>query len=198
MPERNIAMAPSKALRAALCAFLSVSFVFSLAACRETGDEKSNKSHAQSHEELKDELQVQRQEDQKEAFALTVYKTPSCGCCGAWVEHIEAGGFRTLVQEKDDLSVIKQRFKVDPSIQSCHTAVSQEGFVFEGHVPQKFIRKFLSAPPENAYGLSVPAMPVGSPGMEYEDKFLPYKILQLNQDGSIEVYADVKTMAQQY
>jgi hypothetical protein len=70
--------------------------------------------------------------------------------------------------------------------------------VFEGHVPAKYIQQFLASPPDNAIGLAVPAMPVGSPGMEYQDRFMPYKVLQLNKDGTSLVYAHVKYPSQQY
>jgi len=75
--------------------------------------------------------------------------------------------------------------------------VSTDGFVFEGHIPAKFIHQFLNEKPENAIGLAVPAMPVGSPGMEVGNKFMPYQVLLLKADGSSEIYADVPTAEKQ-
>ena len=76
-------------------------------------------------------------------------------------------------------------------MRSCHTAVTTDGFVFEGHVPAKYMAKFLENPPKGAIGLAVPGMPMGSPGMEYQNKFMPYQVMQLNKDGSTAVYADI-------
>ena len=69
---------------------------------------------------------------------------------------------------------------------------------FEGHIPAKLIRQFLQNPPANARGLAVPAMPLGSPGMEVRDRFTPYEALQLNQDGSSSVYASINQFEQKY
>jgi hypothetical protein len=124
--------------------------------------------------------------------ALTVYKTPTCGCCGKWVSHIEAAGFDVTVREMNDLSAVKRSNGIDAGHQSCHTAIADEGgYVFEGHIPAKYIEAFLADPPAGARGLVVPAMPVGSPGMEYQDRFSPYDVLLLKADGDYEVYAHV-------
>jgi len=124
--------------------------------------------------------------------ALTVYKTPTCGCCGKWVDHIEGAGFEVTVKEMDNLAAVKRSQGIAPTHQSCHTAVADDGgYVFEGHVPAKYMEAFLADPPEGARGLVVPAMPVGSPGMEYQDHFSPYDVLLLKADGTYDVYAHV-------
>lgn len=128
---------------------------------------------------------------------LTVYKSPSCGCCGKWISHVEEAGFTSLTQHPRDLAAIKARYGVAPELQSCHTAVSREGFVFEGHVPARYVKQFLANPPEGASGLAVPAMPVGSPGMEVGDRFMPYQVLLLNRDGSVAVFAEVNSAEEQ-
>lgn len=138
------------------------------------------------------------EEKQLDVKALTVYKRAQCGCCGEWMKHMNENGFSTEAHDKDDLNEIKQTYGIHPKLQSCHTSVSTEGFVFEGHIPAKFIRKFLEEKPAGAYGLSVPSMPTGSPGMEYENKLRPYKIYLLKKDGSIEVYAEINTLEEQY
>lgn len=129
---------------------------------------------------------------------LEVYKSPTCGCCGRWMTHVESGAFETVTRHPPDLSAIKDRFGIEPRYRSCHTAVSEGGYVFEGHIPVRYIRRFLADPPEGALGLAVPAMPVGSPGMEVGDKFMPYRVLLLKKDGGSEVYAVVSDPEQQY
>ena len=87
---------------------------------------------------------------------------------------------------------IRDRYNIDPQYRSCHTSVSSNGFIFEGHIPSKYIKKFLSEDHPNAIGLSVPGMPLGSPGMEYKNQFMPYDVLILFKDGSSMVFAEVK------
>ena len=130
--------------------------------------------------------------------ALTVFKSPTCGCCKIWIDHLEQNGFVSDVDETSDLAATKSKLGIKPEYQSCHTAVSKEGYAFEGHIPAKFIRQFIKEKPADVIGLAVAGMPLGSPGMEVDDKFTPYQILQLNKDGSSQVYADVKTAAEQY
>ena len=125
------------------------------------------------------------------ASELTVYKSPTCGCCGDWIDHMKGEGFDSHVKHPRDLSGVKASYHIRPQYRSCHTAVSENGFIFEGHVPARYVQQFLAAPPTGAIGLSVPAMPVGSPGMEMGDKFMPYKVLLLKQDGSAEIYASI-------
>lgn len=129
---------------------------------------------------------------------LIVYKSPKCGCCKKWIGHLEDSGFDTQYKHPNDLDAIKERLNVPQETRSCHTAVSKQGFVFEGHVPARYIQQFLANPPEGALGLAVPAMPVGSPGMEVDDRFMPYKVLLLKKDGSTQVFAGVESAAQQY
>lgn len=129
---------------------------------------------------------------------LQVHKQPTCSCCGEWVEHIQERGFKTDIRNSEDLSHFKQSKGISPQYQSCHTAVSKEGFVFEGHIPASIIHKFLANPSEGAIGLAVPGMPLGSPGMEVEDRFMPYDVLLLKQDGTSEVYAYVSNKKDQY
>lgn len=128
---------------------------------------------------------------------LLVYKSPSCGCCTSWVEHLATKGFSARIQHTDDMDAIKNRLKVPNDLRSCHTAVSAGQYVFEGHVPARYIQQFLAKPPAGAIGLAVPAMPVGSPGMEAGDRFMPYQVLLLQEEGSSTVYANVRSSADQ-
>lgn len=129
--------------------------------------------------------------------SATVYKDVNCGCCKEWIDHAQSNGLSATAQHPEDLSLFKDRYGVPNDMRSCHTAVTTDGYVFEGHVPAKYMAEFLANPPIQALGLAVPGMPVGSPGMEYQNKFAPYQIMQLNKDGSTEVYADIKTTEQQ-
>ena len=133
------------------------------------------------------------------SIALDVYKSPNCGCCKKWLSHINDNGFESKVYSNDDFSVIKNEKGIAPRYRSCHTAISTNGYVFEGHVPAKFIQQFMQAKQAvDVIGLSVPAMPVGSPGMEVDDKFQPYRILLLKSDGTSEVYAHVQSYKEQF
>lgn len=130
--------------------------------------------------------------------ALTVLKDPSCGCCALWIDHVTERGFVAQISHPTDLNREKLERGIAPQYQSCHTAVSSEGFVFEGHVPANLMQRFLDEKPANALGLAVPGMPLGSPGMELGDQFQPYDVLLLKTDGTSEVYARVNTQAEQY
>jgi hypothetical protein len=128
------------------------------------------------------------------AISLDIYKSPTCGCCELWVEHVETQGFKSSVQHPDDLNAIKDKFGIKPQYQSCHTAVSADGYVFEGHIPARLVKQFLAEKPENALGLAVPGMPLGSPGMEVDDRITPYDVLLLRKDGTTSVYARVTAL----
>ena len=133
-----------------------------------------------------------------EKLTLDVYKSPSCGCCGEWVKHIELAGFTAAIHHPDDLNQLKAEHSIQPHYQSCHTAITASGYVFEGHVAAKYVQQFLANPPAGAIGLAVPAMPVGSPGMEMGERFTPYQVLLLKADGSSEVFAEVSSAGEQY
>ena len=138
------------------------------------------------------------QEPLSEKIRLDVYKSPTCTCCAKWVEHMEAEGFEVAVHHPSDLRKIKAKHGIAARLQACHTAVSEEGYVFEGHIPAKFIREFFKAPPEYSAGLVVPGMPVGSPGMESENRFSPYRVLLLKTSGGTTVYSEIKDARGQY
>ncbi len=129
---------------------------------------------------------------------LKVYKSPTCGCCGDWIEHAEANGFETRAFHPQNLTQMKLDMGMQRQFHSCHTAVSESGFLFEGHVPAKLVKQFLASPPDGALGLTAPGMPMGSPGMEMGSRFEPYQVLLMKKDGSHEVYATIEQQAQQY
>lgn len=132
-----------------------------------------------------------------QGVSASVYKDANCGCCTEWISYANKAGLQSTYQHPEALSVVKDRYAVPQQMRSCHTTVTNDGYVFEGHIPAKFMAQFLENPPSKAIGLAVPSMPVGSPGMEYKGKFMPYKIFQLNKDGSYEEFAAVDTPQQQ-
>ncbi|MBT6093970.1 MAG: DUF411 domain-containing protein [Rhodospirillaceae bacterium] len=99
-----------------------------------------------------------------QAAEMTVYKSPSCGCCGNWVKHMEAAGHQVKVVNTEDMDAVKAIMGVPEPLHSCHTA-SVDGYLLEGHVPAKDVDRLLAERPK-ALGLAVPGMPTGSPGME--------------------------------
>jgi len=119
--------------------------------------------------------------------AVQVFKNPSCGCCGAWVDHMKAAGFAVSVTEVDDTSVARSRHGLPDKFGSCHTAVVA-GYVVEGHVPANDVKKLLAMKPL-AIGLSVPGMPVGSPGMEMGSRKNPYQVLLVDKQGRERVFS---------
>ena len=119
---------------------------------------------------------------------VTVYKSPTCGCCNEWVAHLRRHGFRVKTEDLTDLQPIKTRHGVPAELQSCHTALVA-GYVVEGHVPADLVERLLRERPRVA-GLAVPGMPVGSPGMEVPG--VPadrYRILTFDRSGKTEVFA---------
>lgn len=94
---------------------------------------------------------------------ITVYKSPDCGCCEKWVEHLRGAGFKVKAEDRSDLDAIRQKAGVPPRMAGCHTA-KVDGYVIEGHVPAAAIHKLLKERPATR-GLSVPGMPQNSPGM---------------------------------
>jgi hypothetical protein len=94
---------------------------------------------------------------------ITIYKDPSCSCCGNWERYMQAAGFATVVEGITNIASLKSRFGVPDDLASCHTATIA-GYVIEGHVPAGAVRRLLAKKP-NATGLAVPGMPAGAPGM---------------------------------
>jgi hypothetical protein len=120
------------------------------------------------------------------ADTIVVYKTPTCGCCNDWVDHVHDHGFTVVTHDLDDLTLIKQQLGVPAGRISCHTAVVR-GYTVEGHVPADLIQRMLAEKPRFR-GLTVPGMPVGSPGMEGPWK-QDYDVLSFDDRGNIQVYA---------
>ncbi|WP_294636248.1 DUF411 domain-containing protein [uncultured Aquabacterium sp.] len=118
---------------------------------------------------------------------VEVFKNPSCGCCGAWVDHMKAAGFSVKVVEVPDTGPVRQRLGMPERFGSCHTA-TVGGYTLEGHVPADEVKRLLKTRPR-AVGLAVPGMPIGSPGMEMGPRLDPYKVLLVDRTGQATVFA---------
>lgn len=127
-------------------------------------------------------------EARQKSPVVDVYKTPTCGCCSKWVEHLQKNGFTVRATNLESLAEVKAKYHVPGQLQSCHTA-TVNGYVVEGHVPSSDVRKLLKERPPIA-GLAVPGMPIGSPGMETPGtKAHPYDVVAFDKKGKTRVYA---------
>lgn len=127
------------------------------------------------------------------AQEITVYKSPFCGCCSKWVDHVRDAGFEVKIQDVENPNQIRTQYGVPKKLTSCHTAVV-EGYVLEGHVPADTIKRLLAERPD-VKGIAVPGMPVGAPGMEpagsypgHESASAPYDVLTFDAAGNTTVY----------
>jgi hypothetical protein len=121
--------------------------------------------------------------------SVAVFKSPTCGCCAKWNEHMTAAGYAVSSSDRTDMNAIKDEHRVPSSLRSCHTALIS-GYVVEGHVPADVVAKLLAERPAGVVGIAVPGMPAGSPGMESPDGFkTPYQVLAFTKDGQSRVYA---------
>lgn len=116
---------------------------------------------------------------------MHVWKTPACGCCTVWVDHMRDAGFTVETEDLRDLSEIKARLGVGWELSSCHTAVV-DGYVVEGHVPASVVRRLLEERPQ-VVGIAVPGMPIGSPGMEGPNPEI-YDVLTFDREGRTALY----------
>jgi hypothetical protein len=122
--------------------------------------------------------------------AIEVYKTATCGCCNDWIAYLKGNGFSVRSTNVPDTSPVRARLGLPAKYGSCHTAVVG-GYVVEGHVPAREIRRLLAERPA-AVGIAVPEMPIGSPGMDgpaYKGQRDPFDVLLLQADGSSKVFA---------
>jgi hypothetical protein len=122
------------------------------------------------------------------ADTIVVYKTPTCGCCSDWVDHARENGFAVVTHDLNDLTETKREHGVPARLSSCHTSTVR-GYTIEGHVPADLIHRLISENPRGARGLTVPGMPIGSPGMEGIIK-QKYDVLLFDDEGNVQVYAE--------
>jgi hypothetical protein len=123
------------------------------------------------------------------AMRLTVYKSPTCGCCANWVQHMKSNGFDVETHDVNDdmLDQVKTTAGVPGNLRSCHVALAA-GYAFEGHVPADLVKKALTRKPK-LLGLAVPGMPAGSPGMEMGGRKDRYDVIAFDRAGKSWVYA---------
>ncbi|MFL5585785.1 MAG: DUF411 domain-containing protein [Gemmatimonadaceae bacterium] len=117
---------------------------------------------------------------------ITVYKSPTCGCCKSWIEHVKKHGYQVDAKDTPDMAEIKRTLGVPDGLTSCHTAIVN-GYLIEGHVPAADIDRLLAQKPKVA-GLAVPGMPMGSPGMEGPTS-QPYQVMSFDKSGETAVFA---------
>jgi hypothetical protein len=120
---------------------------------------------------------------------VVVYKSPTCGCCTAWIDHLRANGFQVEAQDVSDarLLAVESEAGITNDLASCHTA-KVGGYVVEGHVPAADIQRMLRTRPA-IVGIAVPGMPMGAPGMDQGSRKDPYDVLAFTKDGRRTVFA---------
>ena len=169
-----------------LRAFGAASAVLALAACSPTPVNRADATTAKATSAQVSAVAAPVAEaPPADAATMVVYKTPTCGCCSAWVDHVRENGFKVEVRDMNDVSPIKADLGVPAHLASCHTGVVG-GYAIEGHVPADVIVKLLRERPEVA-GIAVPGMPMGSPGMEGPRKD-PYDVVAFQANGKTRVY----------
>lgn len=123
-----------------------------------------------------------------EPIKIEVYRSPSCGCCSKWLEHLKKNQFVVKEHVTENVKIIKEKVGVPANLASCHTALVN-GYVIEGHVPAVDIKKLLKLKPE-VIGLSVPGMPVGTPGMEMGGKKDAYQVVSFDKENNYKVFTN--------
>jgi hypothetical protein len=121
------------------------------------------------------------------AELIEVAKSPTCGCCTAWIDRLRWAGFQVEIRDMDDVTPFARNLGVPDNLRSCHTG-SIGGYAIEGHVPVADIRRLLAERPDAA-GIAVPGMPHGSPGMEVNNEREPYDVILFTRDGRRSAFA---------
>ncbi len=119
---------------------------------------------------------------------LTVYRSPTCSCCGQWIDHMQSAGFQVQDIVTDDMATIKAQYGVPEKMASCHTAIAG-GYIIEGHVPAADVQRLLREHPD-LLGIAAPGMPIGAPGMESGSKVDPYTVFSFTQTGETAIFAE--------
>jgi len=122
----------------------------------------------------------------KVTSSVTVYRSPDCSCCGGWIDHLKAQGFKITDFPTSEIEAIKQKYNVPDNLASCHTAIVN-GYVIEGHVPADDIKRLLQEK-ANVIGLTVPQMPVGTPGMEMGNQKDPFTVFSFDRQKAVMVF----------
>ena len=127
--------------------------------------------------------------------SITVYRDANCQCCHKWIEHLQKHDFQVDDQIRSDMTAVKQQLGLPIKMASCHTAVV-DGYLIEGHVPADDIKQLLADKPADIKGLSVPQMPVGTPGMEMGQRKDPFIVFSFDQADNFESYNRYKPDAE--
>ncbi|MDX8411196.1 MAG: DUF411 domain-containing protein [Mariprofundaceae bacterium] len=122
---------------------------------------------------------------------ITVYYSPTCGCCGSWMDHLKKHQFNVIKVPMDNMDEVKAQHGLPAGMGSCHTAVI-DGYIIEGHVPAGDIKELVKNRPGNIAGLSVPKMPVGTPGMEMGHRKDPFAVMAFGKQGKSSVYKEYR------
>jgi len=120
---------------------------------------------------------------------ITVYRSPTCGCCEKWMAHMSKQGFVIKDMPTDDMAALKAKLGLPEYLASCHTAVV-DGELVEGHVPAGDVKKLLTdaKASANAAGLAAPGMPAGSPGMEMGGKKDKFAVIVFDKEGNADKF----------
>jgi hypothetical protein len=121
---------------------------------------------------------------------IRVHRSGSCTCCGKWLQHMKQHGFQVEDVLEDDMDAVKDRLGIPQELRSCHTAEVSD-HVVEGHVPAGDIKRLLGSK-SGPYGLSVPGMPVGTPGMEMGNRRVAFSVIGFDRHGKKAVYSEYR------
>lgn len=131
-------------------------------------------------------LQPSVNAEENQSVNMVVYRSPSCGCCGKWLAHMQDNQFKVRDVLSDDMQAVKARLGVPAHLASCHTALVN-GYVIEGHVPANDVKRLLTQK-QPVDGLAVPGMPIGTPGMEMGGRQDPYQVVSFGKQSGEQVF----------
>ena len=178
----------------ALIVLITLGLILAGCSQQETGKSSTtqNKTPAQETKTSPQKAQTDSKESSSDSVkAVTVYKSPTCGCCTMWESHMTKAGFQVTSKPVENMGEIRKQYKVPEKMQSCHTAII-DGYVIEGHVPADDVKRLLK---ERAavVGLAAPGMPANSPGMQPEgEKPSGYDVLSFDREGNSKVFTSYK------
>lgn len=125
----------------------------------------------------------------EQAIPITVHHDPHCGCCTSWIKHLEKHGFKVTSIKDSNMAAFKTKKHIPANMESCHTATVGD-YVIEGHVPADDIKTLIRSQDSTIYGLSVPEMPVGTPGMEMGTRKDPFAVISFDKKGKASIYKE--------
>jgi hypothetical protein len=175
---------------------ISILLGFTLVGCarQETGETSAtrNRTGVEETKVSPEPVKNNPTESSDSARAITVYKSPTCGCCTEWESHMTKAGFLVTSKPTENMEEVRKQYDVPEKVQSCHTAVIV-GYVVEGHVPADDVKRLLESRPDGVAGLAAPEMPQKSPGMQPEgEKPSGYEVLSFDRQGNSKVFASYK------